>query len=223
MMHKPSLGVALAALLACAAGQAAAHGGDLTACAASRTASLTYMGRAVAAARQLQVPPDYPRSHRLALEPEADTLSDAGRDVYGRRLRLAPDAAVAWRDLRAAARRDGVVLQALSGFRSFRYQRQLLARKLHRPDMDIGSALRVNAAPGFSEHHTGCAIDLTTPGAPAADTAFAATPAYRWLLRHAALYGFQLSYAASNAHGIAFEPWHWRYVTPAAAMAANAP
>lgn len=179
-------------------------------CAATPAASLAYMSRTVAVARQLQVPSDYPLSRQLALEPEATQLADAGTDIYGRQLQLAPDAATALAAMKAAAARDGVTIAAVSGYRSFRYQRQLLQAKLRR-GIDIGAALRVNTAPGFSEHHTGCAVDLTTRDVAPADAAFAGTTAYRWLTLHAADYGFHLSYAADNPHGIKFEPWHWRF------------
>lgn len=210
----------LLALAGLAGGQACAA--SRTDCAATPAASLAYMSRAVTVARQLQVPSDYPLSRHLALEPEATQLADAGTDIYGRRLQLAPDAATALASMEAAAARDGVAIAAVSGYRSFHYQRQLLQAKLHR-GIDIDSALRVNTAPGFSEHHTGCAVDLTTRDVAPADAAFADTAAYRWLTLHAADYGFRLSYAADNPHGIEFEPWHWRFTAmPAIAQASAA-
>jgi D-alanyl-D-alanine carboxypeptidase len=198
----------LLALAGLASGQAGAA--SRTDCAATPAASLAYKSRTVTVARQLQVPSDYPLSRQLALQPEATQLADAGTDIYGRRLQLAPDAATALASMEAAAARDGVAIAAVSGYRSFRYQRQLLQTKLQR-GVDIDSALRVNTAPGFSEHHTGCAVDLTTRDVVPADAAFAGTAAYRWLKLHAADYGFHLSYAAGNPHGIEFEPWHWRF------------
>jgi D-alanyl-D-alanine carboxypeptidase len=204
----PALVLSLACSQACAARPAD--------CAATPPASLTYMSRTVAVARQLQVPSDYPQSRHLALEPEATQLTNAGIDIYGRRLQLAPDTATALIAMEAAAAHDGVAIAAVSGYRSFHYQRQLLQAKLHR-GIDIVTALRVNTAPGFSEHHTGCAVDLTTHAVAPADAAFAGTAAYRWLTLHAADYGFHLSYAEGNSHGIEFEPWHWRFTAMPAA------
>ena len=213
-LFMPALALSLACSQACAASPAG--------CVATPSASLAYMSRTVAVARQLQVPSDYPQSRHLALEPEATQLADAGTDIYGRRLQLTPDAATALAAMEAAAAGDGVAIAAVSGYRSFAYQRQLLQAKLHR-GVDIGDALRVNTAPGFSEHHTGCAVDLTTRDIAPADAAFAGTVAYRWLTRHAANYGFHLSYAAGNPHGIEFEPWHWRFTAmPAIRQASDA-
>lgn len=177
-----------------------------------------YAQRAMHVAARLGAAPGYAAAHGWALQPEAPTLVHIGRDVYGRPLQLAPRAATAMRAMVAAAARDGIVLEVVSGFRSFEHQRRLLRRKLDR-GQPLASVLQVNALPGYSEHHSGRALDLTTPGVPAADAAFARTPAYDWLVRHAGEYGFVLSYPAGNAQGIAFEPWHWRYAAPTPAAA----
>lgn len=182
------------------------------------TQSPRYAQQAMHVAARLGAAPGYAAAHGWALQPEAPTLVHAGRDVYGRPLQLAPRTATAMRAMVAAAARDGVVLQVVSGFRSFEHQRRLLRRKLDR-GQSLASVLQVNALPGYSEHHSGRALDLTTPGVPAADAAFAGTPAYDWLVRHASDYGFALSYPAGNVQGIAFEPWHWRHAAPTATAA----
>jgi LAS superfamily LD-carboxypeptidase LdcB len=180
-------------------------------CTEPHTATARYRQHASDIALGLGASRDYAQTHQWTLQPEAPALTSAGTDVYGRALRLAPHAAAALRTMVVAASRDGVTLQAVSGFRSFAYQRRLLRRKLDR-GVPLTAVLEVNALPGFSEHHSGCALDLTTPGVPAADTAFATTPAFAWLAAHADRFGFALSYPQGNARGIDFEPWHWRYV-----------
>lgn len=181
-----------------------------SACTTEAAASLAYMGRTALIARELRVPSDYPRTHGMRLVPEAAVLANAGHDLYGRPLRLEPHAAAALAAMIVAARRQGVVLRPLSGYRSFEYQRHLVQDKLHR-GVPLAVALRINAAPGFSEHHSGCAVDLATPDSAPADASFAGTAAYHWLGMHAGDYGFRLSYPAGNPHGIDFEPWHWRF------------
>lgn len=161
--------------------------------------------------RQLGIPPGYGTSHGLTLVQEPATLAVAGKDLRGRTVRLAPDAAAALKQMRAVAAKDGVTLQIVSGFRSAAYQAGLLRAKLNR-GMSIATALSINTPPGYSEHQSGCAVDLATPHSTAAAQSFARTPAYAWLNRHAAGFGFHLSYPQTNANGIEFEPWHWRYV-----------
>ncbi|HET6806418.1 MAG TPA: M15 family metallopeptidase [Frateuria sp.] len=179
-------------------------------CASHGQATPAYRQRALETARRIGVAPGWAQAHQWHLQPSAASLVPAGRDVYARPLRLAPRAASALLTMVAAAARESVVLQPVSGFRSFGYQRRLLRRKLDR-GTPLAAVLEVNALPGFSEHHSGCALDLTTPGVPAADAAFAGTPAFAWLVAHAGDYGFSLSYPPGNRQGIVFEPWHWRY------------
>ena len=117
-------------------------------------------------------------------------------------------AARAWLRMRDAARSDGVELQVVSAFRSATYQLTILQRKLER-GLSIDEILKVSAAPGYSEHHSGRVLDLTTPGFPTLEEDFEHSAAYAWLLANAARFGFRLSFPRGNRHGIAFEPWHW--------------
>ena len=86
----------------------------------------------------------------------------------------------------------------------------MLRRKLERGD-SIEEILKVNAAPGFSEHHTGCALDITTSGYDALEESFEKSPAFDWLNGNASRFGFSLSFPRGNPAGIAYEPWHWKY------------
>lgn len=156
------------------------------------------------------IPADYAEKRRLALCEEAKELVSIGPDSLGREQRMAPKAAQAWGRMREAASRDGVQLLAVSGFRSVEYQCALIQRKLDR-GMKIADVLKINAAPGYSEHHTGRALDITTPDSQPLEVAFETTPAYAWLTRHAGEYGFKLSYPRDNPHGINYEPWHWAF------------
>ncbi|HET6907035.1 MAG TPA: M15 family metallopeptidase [Rhodanobacteraceae bacterium] len=189
-----------------------AKSADIGPCTASPLpTSIAYMSRVMATDRQLGLPLIYPITRGMRLTPEADILVKVGYDVRGRSVRMAPRAAAALKRMIAAAARDDVQLQMVSGFRTVAYQHRLVRGKLKR-GMSIDAALRINAAPGFSEHHSGCAVDLTAPGAAPADRRFAETRAYEWLQEHAGDFGFHLSYPPDNPRGIEFEPWHWRYV-----------
>jgi zinc D-Ala-D-Ala carboxypeptidase len=147
---------------------------------------------------------------RLIAEPE--WLLHAGFDRYRRPLWLHPGAARAWAAMRAAALRDGIVLDAISGYRSHDYQLGIFERKRAR-GLTIAEILTVNAAPGYSEHHCGCALDIGTPGEPPAEESFEHTGAFGWLQTHGRSYGFVMSYPRDNPHGIVYEPWHWCWKT----------
>ncbi len=150
----------------------------------------------------------YGAARGLPLVPEPARLRFAGFDRYRRPLWLTAAAAEAWQRMRAAAACGGVALEAISGYRSHAYQLGIFRRKLAR-GITLDAILAVNAAPGYSEHHSGLALDIGTPGEPPAEESFEATPAFAWLRARAADFGFSMSYPRDNPHGIVYEPWHW--------------
>ena len=159
--------------------------------------------------RSLGIPADYAAARRLKPHREARGLVSIGRAPDdGKILRLTPRAAGAWKKMREAAAHDGIVLLPLSGFRSVARQTTIIRRKLA-AGQRITDILRLVAAPGFSEHHTGRALDIGSPEHVELDEHFARTAAFRWLRRHAREFGFHLSYPRGNRHRIAYEPWHW--------------
>ena len=145
------------------------------------------------------------RPPRFADETE---LVGIGRDLAGREASLRPDAAAAWMRMVAAADAAGIRLLLVSAFRSTARQAEIVRRKRAR-GLSWEEILRVSAYPGFSEHHTGCAVDISSPQCRDLVEAFEATPEFRWLVEHAAKFGFQLSYPRGNPQGVAYEPWHW--------------
>ncbi len=124
------------------------------------------------------------------------------------------EAAKALMDMVAAARADGVWLVPASGFRTLAEQDALFNAQIAKTGSPEAAA-KISAPPGYSEHHTGYAIDLTD-GTLAQNQditpAFEAAPAYQWLKNNAATYDFELSFPENNPQGVSFEPWHWRYV-----------
>jgi D-alanyl-D-alanine carboxypeptidase len=121
-----------------------------------------------------------------------------------------PAAAQAWQSMRQQAATDGIELQAVSAFRSVSYQAEIVQRKLDK-GLAIEDILAVSAAPGFSEHHTGRAIDITTPGFPVLEQEFEKSATFEWLHLHAAMFGFRMSFPPGNRHKVAYEPWHWAW------------
>ena len=170
-----------------------------------------YRAAVAEALAELGIPADYGVRRQLELCEEAAELVSIGADVLGREQQLTPRAAQAWLEMSAAAERDGIQLLVVSAFRSFDYQRALIQRKLDN-GRRIADILKINAAPGYSEHHTGRALDITAPDCAPLEQGFETTRAYAWLSKHAAHHGFRLSYPRDNPHGISYEPWHWAYI-----------
>jgi zinc D-Ala-D-Ala carboxypeptidase len=167
----------------------------------------------IAAAHGLGVPRDYASTRRLRRVREPAHLAFIGHDTQQRPQWLSVRAARAWIRMRDAAAPAGVELQIVSAFRSAEYQLGILKRKLEL-GQDVDEILRVSAAPGYSEHHSGRAMDLTTPGFAALEEEFEDSAAFAWLSTNAQSYGFRLSYPRGNKHGIAYEPWHWCWHAP---------
>lgn len=150
----------------------------------------------------------YEHATGLALEAEPAQLQLAGFDRYRRPLWLRRAAARGWQRLQWAAAGDGIALDAISGYRSHAYQLGIFERKRAR-GLAVADILTVNAAPGYSEHHSGFALDIGTPGEPPAEESFEHAAAFAWLQGNAGRFGFQLSYPRDNPYGIVYEPWHW--------------
>lgn len=144
----------------------------------------------------------------LVLHPEASELVSAETGADGRQHLLVPAAARAWGSLREAAQADGVNVRIVSAFRSIERQAEIVRAKLAR-GQSIDEILRVSAPPGYSEHHTGRAVDVTTNGVRPLELEFEHTEAFAWLSRHAGRFGFCMSYARENRYGYMYEPWHW--------------
>ena len=164
--------------------------------------------RVIEASRVLGIPRDYGRHHDLRVMREPRELACIGEDIHGRHQWLAPRAARAWARMQKAAAADTITLQIVSAFRSASYQLLIIERKFAN-GQSIDEILRVSAAPGYSEHHSGRVVDITTPGHAALEEEFEQSPAFAWLQRNASRFGFSLSYPRGNRHGIAYEPWHW--------------
>jgi LAS superfamily LD-carboxypeptidase LdcB len=93
--------------------------------------------------------------------------------------------------MKAAADKDGVYLQAWSGFRSNEKQAALYEAW----KAGVGNPA---AKPGFSNHQSGRAVDINLLGVP--------PETYAWLKKHAAEFGFRRT--------VASEPWHWEHSPP---------
>ncbi|NNC77392.1 MAG: M15 family metallopeptidase [Woeseiaceae bacterium] len=157
---------------------------------------------------ELGIPADYGADGGPPAFDEAIELEEVGPNLVGRMQRLTPEAAGRWRDMVEAAAADGIQLLLVSGFRSVDYQARLIRKKIN-AGQTVSEILSVNAAPGFSEHHTGQAVDIATPGSRPLTEEFEGTPAFQWLTENAEKHGFSMTYQRDNPWGFIYEPWHW--------------
>ena len=121
----------------------------------------------------------------------------------------------------AACRAAGHGVVVISAFRENSTQIYLYNNKVNyflNQGLDAATARKeagkVVAMPGTSEHELGLAVDLTDSAYTGLDEAQENTDTQKWLMEHCWEYGFILRYPnnKSDATGIIYEPWHYRYV-----------
>lgn len=113
-----------------------------------------------------------------------------------------------------------------SSYRSQERQQELYDNKVQRVMAEGASreaaqaeAARWVARPGTSEHQTGLAVDIVSLSNQMLDETQESTPEFQWLAENAWKYGFILRYPSDKSEktGIAYEPWHFRFVGKEAA------
>jgi D-alanyl-D-alanine carboxypeptidase len=137
---------------------------------------------------------------------------------YGRKLRKeASKAAYKLAMAMKAAGKGSLVIQ--SAYRSYAEQKTIHARQVEKYGLTTGEALA--ARPGYSEHQTGWAMDVSARGQGCQiRVCFGQTKAGRWLAENAWRFGFIIRYPseATKVTGYQYEPWHLRYVGQGLAM-----
>ena len=129
---------------------------------------------------------------------------------------LQPEAAEAWRALRATAREAGFPITLTSAYRSEAHQAAIYRRRAGgTSEAAINGALQWVAVPGYSKHHTGYAIDIADAGGIHSN--FGNTRAYAWLAADnfavAKAHGWIPSYPSdSKPAGPNPEPWEFVWV-----------
>lgn len=146
-----------------------------------------------------KLPIDYIPEHLVTIESK-----------YGRELELESTVYEQYKVMWDAAKQQGLNLYIKSPYRSYATQNNLYNDHVARDGKQAADTY--SARPGYSEHQTGLAFDVTTPTTNF-DT-FEYTKEFSWLKEHAHEYGFILRYPKGKEHitGYIYEPWHYRYV-----------
>jgi D-alanyl-D-alanine carboxypeptidase len=155
--------------------------------------------------------PDNLLGHLAYIEAPASELQPITPDGQ---IKLRTAAAQKFQAMSAAAGKEGVILVPISGFRSIDDQKHLFFDvKAERGQVTTERA-EVSAPPGYSEHHTGYAVDIGDGNTPATNLSpdFENTAAFKWLEKNAPYYSFEISFPKNNPQGVSYEPWHWRFV-----------
>lgn len=138
-------------------------------------------------------------------------FSFGNQDVGKSKLRK--EAADALEEMFSKAERNGIMLYAVSGYRSFDRQETLFISEVEKIGEEL--AVKAVATPGNSEHQTGLAMDISSRSVGLGLTEqFGETPEGKWLKKNAHHFGFILRYPKGKEQltGYMYEPWHYRYV-----------
>lgn len=113
----------------------------------------------------------------------------------------------AFKKMQAAAKKEGVNIRIISGFRSYNTQVTLYNNYVRRDGQAYAD--RYSARAGHSEHQTGLAFDINS-----LEQSFKNTKEGKWLNSNCYKYGFILRYPENKESitGYMFEPWHFRYI-----------
>lgn len=125
-----------------------------------------------------------------------------------------------------AARREGLSPIICSSYRTQEKQESLFQNQVakytaqgYSKDKAIAEASKWVAVPGTSEHQVGLAVDIVSSDYQLLDKKQEETAEQKWLMENSYQYGFVLRYPSDKTDmtGIAYEPWHYRYVGKEAA------
>lgn len=113
----------------------------------------------------------------------------------------------AFEELVADAKEEGLNIYPSTAYRSIAFQSVLYNNYVARDGQE--QADTYSARPGYSEHHTGLAIDVND-----VNSSFDDTDEAKWLSDNCYKYGFILRYpkGSQDKTGYKYESWHIRYV-----------
>ncbi|MFT4123311.1 MAG: M15 family metallopeptidase [Microbacteriaceae bacterium] len=223
MDHRPTPRARLRLIAAVLAAVALTAGGALTPAAAATPPAAASSNGFDTGARSLTDPTSYwvivNKLHPLHPKSYApsDLVTVPVAHVYTPKLRKRAAAAVV-KMFAAYAKQTGKAMQSQSAYRSYSAQKSTYAYWVSK--LGTAGADLTSARPGYSEHETGLAIDISAVGGSCAlRSCFAKTSQGKWLAKHAWKYGFILRYpkGKTKVTGYEYEPWHYRYVGKALA------
>ena len=123
-----------------------------------------------------------------------------------------------YKKLKKELKEEGVNIELDSVYRSVKEQQELWNEWSNDPEKGIEYVKKYIAVPGYSEHHTGLAIDICLKKDGKLvyenDDMIADRKTFAKIHKKLSKYGFILRYLENrdDITGYAYEPWHLRYV-----------
>ena len=136
--------------------------------------------------------------------------------LFGKEFQIEPETYQHFEQLRQDLKKKGIQIELDSVYRSVARQKEIVAEFTQKYGADY--VKQYVAVPGYSEHHTGLAVDicLVVDGKVIDDNdeMIAQKEIFAQIHPLLAEYGFILRYPQGKERitGYSYEPWHFRYV-----------
>lgn len=124
--------------------------------------------------------------------------------------KIRKDVYEAFKEMSKAAKDNGITIIVNSSYRSYDEQKQIYDDYHDKNGEEYAD--KYAARPNFSEHQTGLALDIFSPGYGMKN--FETSDAFKWLAENSYKYGFILRYpdGKQGITGYSYESWHYRYL-----------
>ncbi|MBT4297249.1 MAG: M15 family metallopeptidase, partial [Flavobacteriaceae bacterium] len=150
-------------------------------------------------------------------------------DLVGDSLKLESQTFFAFKKMKEAAKKDGIILKIVSAHRSFERQNFIWNKKYNKftneyslnPMDAINEIIRFSTIPGTSRHHWGTDIDIIDGKYPDENNVLMSEKyekggvfydLKKWLSNNSEKFGFFLTYNNDpKRKGFEYEPWHYSY------------
>ena len=141
---------------------------------------------------------------------------------------LLPEAFLKFKQMQNDAKKEGIEIKIVSGYRSYEKQKKIWNNKYNNNfkegffgNKNINKIIQYSTLPGTSRHHWGTDIDIIdkrfiSKGDLLIEKNYAENGIYSemfmWMKKNSKKYGFYLVYDDSaERKGFRFEPWHYSY------------
>ena len=140
------------------------------------------------------------------------------KNAWDEDIKVEKEAYENYKKLKQELKKEGVNIELDSVYRSVKEQQELWNEWSNDPEKGIEYVKKYVAVPGYSEHHTGLAIDICLKKDGKLvyenDDMIADRKTFAKIHKKLSKYGFILRYLENrdDITGYAYEPWHLRYV-----------
>ncbi|NAS29525.1 D-alanyl-D-alanine carboxypeptidase family protein [Flavobacteriaceae bacterium R38] len=157
-----------------------------------------------------------------------ELIGKGNPELFGEGIGLRKEAYEAFLKMKAAAKKEGINIKVVSGYRNFDRQKAIYESKYRRftnsglsPEKSIRKIIEYSTIPGTSRHHWGTDIDVIDDNGKYSGDVLIADKFHgngpfckfkEWMDLHANSFGFYLVYTDNaNRKGFEYEPWHYSY------------